>query len=115
MVSVSIASDIVPVTGENRILTYYGLKKLNSSPRTGLAAIIKVAEIDQREISVEDIVFKIGPRINAAGRIESGKHSVDLLISEDPSAALDISNQINGLNSTRRNIDGNITQEALQI
>ncbi|MGB9747044.1 MAG: single-stranded-DNA-specific exonuclease RecJ [Bacteroidales bacterium] len=115
LVSVSIASDIVPVTGENRILTYYGLKKLNSSPRTGLAAIIKVAGINQREISVEDIVFKIGPRINAAGRIESGKHSVELLISEDPSAALDISNQINGLNSTRRDIDGTITQEALQI
>ncbi|NLI25365.1 MAG: single-stranded-DNA-specific exonuclease RecJ [Bacteroidales bacterium] len=115
LVSVSIASDIVPVTGENRILTYFGLKKLNSSPRTGLKAIIKVAGIDGREITVEDVVFKIGPRINAAGRIESGKHSVDLLISEDPLTALDISDQINGLNSTRRNIDGTITQEALQI
>ena len=115
LVSVSIASDIVPVTGENRILAYFGLKKLNNSPRTGLKAIIKVAGMEGREITVEDVVFKIGPRINAAGRIESGKHSVDLLISEDPLIALDISDQINGLNSTRRNIDGTITQEALQI
>lgn len=115
LVCVSIASDIVPVTGENRILTYYGLKRINEAPRTGLRAIIKVAGIEGKEIAVEDIVFKIGPRINAAGRIESGRYSVELLISEDEGMAVDKSDQIDGYNTTRRNIDGHITQEALRM
>ncbi len=82
LVVVSIASDIVPITGENRIMAYFGLKKLNENPSMGLKAIKEVAGIDKKVIDIEDIVFKIGPRINAAGRMESGKKSVDLLVSE---------------------------------
>jgi single-stranded-DNA-specific exonuclease len=81
-VVVSIASDIVPITGENRIMAHYGLKKLNERPSMGLKAIKEVAGIDKEQIDMEDIVFKIGPRINAAGRMESGKKSVDLLVCE---------------------------------
>ena len=83
LVVVSIASDIVPITGENRIMAHFGLKKLNERPSMGLKAIKEVAGIDKKEIDVEDIVFKIGPRINAAGRMESGKKSVDLLVCEN--------------------------------
>ena len=113
LVAVSIASDIVPLTGENRILTYYGLKKLNENPCTGLKAIISVSGIDDKEINVNDIVFKIGPRINAAGRMESGKQVVDLLISNNPDEAILLCEKINHYNQTRRNIDKNITQEAM--
>lgn len=115
LVAVSIASDIVPVTGENRILAFHGLKQLNEDPRTGLKAIIKTAGIDGRAIAIDDIVFKIGPRINAAGRIESGRHSVELLVSDDESLAGGKSDLINDYNNTRRNIDGTITQEALKM
>ena len=80
LLAVSIASDIVPIKGENRIMTYFGLQKLMENPRVGLKSIISVAGIADKTITVEDIVFKIGPRINAAGRIESGKQAVDLLI-----------------------------------
>jgi len=80
LVVVSIASDIVPITGENRILAHFGLKKLNKNPSIGLKAIKEVSGIDRKVIDIEDIVFKIGPRINAAGRMESGKMSVDLLV-----------------------------------
>jgi single-stranded-DNA-specific exonuclease len=83
LVAVSIASDIVSVTGENRILAYYGLKQLNENPRTGLKAIIELAGISDKRITIDDVVFKIGPRINAAGRMESGKSAVSLLIAED--------------------------------
>jgi single-stranded-DNA-specific exonuclease len=115
LVVVSIASDIVPITGENRILAYYGLKQLNSNPRRGLKAIIKIAGIDNKEICIDDIVFKIGPRINAAGRIETGKSSVELLISDTEESAHDMGDQINDFNTTRRNIDNNITKEALDF
>ncbi len=114
LVAVSIASDIVPLTGENRILTYYGLLRLNKAPRSGLKAIINVAGIDGKEIDINDIVFKIGPRINAAGRIESGKASVELLISENANLAAGMGDTINDYNNTRRNIDSTITKEALQ-
>ena len=83
LVVVSIASDIVPITGENRIMAHFGLKKLNDNPSIGLKAIKEVAGIEQKEIDIEDIVFKIGPRINAAGRMESGKKSVDLLVCDE--------------------------------
>src|SRR5512133_770879 len=115
LVAVSIASDIVPVIGENRILAYHGLQELNKSPRTGLKAIIKTAGIEGREISIDDIVFKIGPRINAAGRIVTGRHSVELLVSEDALLAGGKSDEINDYNNTRRNIDGIITQQALKM
>jgi single-stranded-DNA-specific exonuclease len=113
LVVVSIASDIVPITGENRVLAYYGLKQLNSNPRNGLKAIIKISGIENKEITIDDIVFKIGPRINAAGRIETGNSSVELLVSENEEQALGMGDQINDFNTTRRNIDNNITKEAL--
>lgn len=113
LVVVSIASDIVPITGENRILAHFGLKQLNSNPRSGLKAIIKIAGIENKEICIDDIVFKIGPRINAAGRIETGKSSVELLISDNETSANNKGDLINDFNNTRRNIDNTITKEAL--
>jgi single-stranded-DNA-specific exonuclease len=115
LVAVSIASDIVPLVGENRVLAYYGMKQLNENPRTGLKTIIELAGISEREITIEDIVFKIGPRINAAGRIESGKSAVNLLISAEAKEARIIGNKVEEYNSTRRNIDSNITKEALAM
>jgi single-stranded-DNA-specific exonuclease len=115
LVVVSIASDIVPITGENRILAYYGLKKLNENPSTGLRAIREVSGIDCKEIDIEDIVFKIGPRINAAGRMESGMKSVDLLVSDESIEAGVISKKINSFNVDRRNIDTEITRQAIEM
>ena len=115
LVAVSIASDIVPLTGENRVLEFYGLKKLNEKPRKGLKAIIKLSGIENKEINVSDIVFKIGPRINAAGRMESGRRSVDLLIANNDDLAMEMGLEINTYNQERRNIDASITSEALQI
>jgi single-stranded-DNA-specific exonuclease len=115
LVVVSIASDIVPITGENRILAYFGLKKLNESPSTGLRAIAEVAGIHLKEIEIEDIVFKIGPRINAAGRMESGRKSVDLLVSDQSGQADIISKKINSFNVDRRNIDAEITKQAIEM
>ncbi|MFW5805567.1 MAG: single-stranded-DNA-specific exonuclease RecJ [Bacteroidales bacterium] len=113
LVVVSIGSDIVPITGENRILAHYGLKVLNRNPQMGLKTIIKLAGLDEKEIIISDIVFKIGPRINAAGRMESGKTAVELLICKDISPALTIANQINEINDTRKTLDHDITDKAL--
>ncbi len=115
LVAVSIASDIVSVTGENRILAYYGLKQLNENPRTGLKAIVELAGISDKQITLDDVVFKIGPRINAAGRMESGNSAVSLLIAEDRALAKVMGDKVNSYNSTRRDIDTSITQEALDI
>jgi single-stranded-DNA-specific exonuclease len=115
LVVVSIASDIVPITGENRILAHHGLKKLNENPSTGLKAIKEVAGIDSKEISIEDIVYKIGPRINAAGRMESGRKSVDLLVCDQIKDADVISKKINSFNLDRRNIDTEITRQAIDM
>lgn len=115
LVAVSIGSDIVPLTGENRILAHFGIKKLNSNPGTGLKSIISVAGIDEKEINIEDIVFKIGPRINAAGRIELGKQAVDLLIAEEEDKAQHECEKINQHNILRRDIDKRITEEALHL
>lgn len=114
LVAVSIASDIVPITGENRIMAYYGLKQLNDSPRTGLREIIREAEIT-RALTVEDVVFKIGPRINAAGRMETGSKAVELLISNDTKLAAGISREINNFNIERRTVDRVITNEAMRM
>jgi single-stranded-DNA-specific exonuclease len=113
LVAVSIASDIVPLIDENRILAHYGLKKLNESPSVGLKAIICIAGLADKTITIDDIVFKIGPRINAAGRIESGKQAVELLVSEKTDEAALQCEKINSHNQTRRNIDKIITEEAL--
>lgn len=115
LVAISIASDIVPITGENRVLAYYGLKQINEDPSTGVRTILKISNIESKEITVEDIVFRIGPRINAAGRMESGKKSVDLLISDEEKPAMLIAEKINSFNTNRRNVDFNITQEALNL
>lgn len=115
LVAVSIASDIVPIMGENRILAYHGLKQLNSNPSVGLKAIIDVCGLADREITISDIVFKIGPRINASGRIQNGKEAVELLIEKDFSAALEKAGQINQYNETRKDLDKNMTEEANRI
>jgi len=114
LVVVSIASDIVPVIGENRVLAYFGLQKLNSNPSTGLKTIIKYAGL-VGEIKINDIVFKIGPRLNASGRIEHGKKSVAILLAEDAKELDDLGLEINSYNEIRKTLDRDITQEALEI
>ena len=113
--AVSIAADIVPVVDENRILAFHGLKQLNQNPSIGLKAIIDICGLSNREISMSDIIFKIGPRINASGRMENGKESVDLLVEKDLSAALNASKHINEYNEQRKDIDKQMTEEANQI
>ena len=115
MVAVSIAADIVPVMGENRVLAYHGLRQLNNSPSTGLKAIIEVCGLTGKEITFSDIIFKIGPRINASGRIQNGKESVDLLTEKDYRLAMDKSNRINQYNETRKDLDKTMTEEANRI
>lgn len=114
LVAVSIASDIVPITGENRVLTYFGLKQLNESPRTGLREIIRESEV-HKELTVEDVVFRIGPKINAAGRMESGGKAVELLVSNETKIAAEISREISSFNTERRSIDRIITTEAMRM
>jgi single-stranded-DNA-specific exonuclease len=141
LVVVSIASDIVPITGENRILAYYGLRLLNHNPRPGFEAILKFSNVNRkvdsnglapvnggtlngleegnesfifsRELSISDLVFLLGPRINAAGRIESGRNSVELLICQDAAKAELIGEQINDFNTTRRDLDSTTTDMAM--
>ena len=113
--AVSIASDIVPIMGENRILAYHGLKQLNSNPSVGLKAIIDVCGLNDKELTMSDIVFKIGPRINASGRIQNGKEAVDLLTEKDFSTAVDKANTINQYNETRKDLDKAMTEEANKI
>jgi single-stranded-DNA-specific exonuclease len=115
LVAVSVAADIVPVMGENRILTYHGLKQLNSNPSVGLKAIIDICGLTDKEITMSDIVFKIGPRINASGRVQEGSKTVDLLIEKDFSAAWEKGSQINEYNETRKDLDKSMTEEASGI
>ena len=115
LVAVSIASDIVPIMGENRILAYHGLKQLNSNPSMGLRAIIDICGLRDKDITVNDIVFKIGPRINASGRIQNGKEAVDLLTEKDAIAAMEKANQIDQYNETRKDLDKSMTEEANNI
>jgi single-stranded-DNA-specific exonuclease len=129
LVVVSIAADIVPVTGENRILAFHGLKLINTNPRPGFEAILKYSNIQRRgnnpkarnnyifnkELTVSDMVFLIGPRINAAGRIESANNSVELLISDNLEEATHLAEQINDFNIERRSLDANVTQQALTM
>ena len=112
---VSIASDLVSVTDENRILAHYGLKQLNGNPREGLLAMIHLSGLEPTHLTIDDIVFKIGPRINAAGRMESGRMAVELLTAGDASTAIRIGTEINEHNNERKNIDRRITQEALEM
>ncbi|MBO4826829.1 MAG: single-stranded-DNA-specific exonuclease RecJ [Prevotella sp.] len=113
--AVSIAADIVPVEDENRILAFHGLKQLNQNPNIGIKAIIDICGLNGRDISMSDIVFKIGPRINASGRMENGKESVDLLVEKDFGEALRKAKHINEYNEQRKDIDKQMTEEANQI
>jgi single-stranded-DNA-specific exonuclease len=115
LAAVSIASDIVPIMGENRILAYHGLKLLNSNPSVGMKAILDVCGLTDKEVTMSDIVFKIGPRINASGRIQNGKEAVDLLVEKDFSTALEKAGQINQYNETRKDLDKSMTEEANRI
>ena len=112
---VSIASDLVTVVGENRVLAHFGLKRLNEEPRIGLQAMINLANLEQGHVTIDDIVFKIGPRINAAGRMESGRLAVELLTAETEEAAVTIGSQINDNNNERKSIDREITKAALDM
>ena len=115
LIVVSIASDLVSVTDENRILAHYGLKQLNTNPREGLLAMIHLSGLEPMHLTIDDIVFKIGPRINAAGRMESGRMAVELLTANDAAEAVRIGTEINEHNNERKNIDRRITQEALEM
>ena len=113
LLAMSIASDVVPLTGENRILAFYGLRALNAHPSVGLQAIMEVAGIAGKTITMSDLVYKIGPRINAAGRIKSGAEAVRLLITDDAEAALRFAQDIDSYNQDRRDFDSKTTDEAL--
>jgi len=115
LVAVSIASDIVPMNGENRVLESLGIKKLNENPTLGLKSIVKISGIEGSQTHVDDIVFKIGPRINAAGRMKSGKYAVELLISDQERTAKSAGVEIDRFNTDRKNIDSDITQQARQM
>ncbi|RZS95606.1 exonuclease RecJ [Cecembia calidifontis] len=114
LLAVSIAADIVPITGENRILTFYGIERINNNPRPGIKALILRSKIE-KEIEISDIVFKIGPRINASGRLEHAKASVELLISKDLEDALARAELVDTVNAARKNFDENITKEAISM
>ena len=113
--AVSIAADIVPVTGENRILAFHGLKQLNQNPSVGLKSIIEICGLTGRELTMSDIVFKIGPRINASGRMQNGTEAVDLLVERDFQKALTEATLINEYNEQRKDVDKQMTEEANQI
>jgi single-stranded-DNA-specific exonuclease len=126
LVVVSIASDIVDITGENRILAFYGLKLMNVQPRPGLEAILRYSSVQKKtdgngeaffnkELTITDLVFLVGPRINAAGRIESGRNSVRLLISENLEEALNLGEMIDNYNTERKNLDMLATQQAIEM
>jgi len=123
LVAISIASDIVDITGENRILAHFGLRLINSNPRPGLEELLRLADVIKtedhrgefvftRELSITDLVFMIGPRINAAGRIESGRNSVRLLVAEEMAEARELARQINAHNTERKTLDAQATFEA---
>ena len=113
--AMSIASDLVPVEGENRILAFHGLKQLNQNPSTGLKAIIEICGLSNRELNMSDIIFKIGPRINASGRMQNGMEAVELLVERDLQKALTEATRINEYNEQRKDVDKQMTEEANEI
>ena len=115
LVAVSITADIVPMVGENRIMTYYGLRRLNNNPNLGLRAIMKICQINNREVTVNDLIFKIGPRINASGRMQSGMEAVRLLVARGFSEAYSIAKSIDQYNQDRKELDKRITEEANSV
>ncbi len=115
LLAVSIAADLVPLTGENRILAHYGIKRLNNNPCVGLRSILRLCRLQRREITISDIIFKIGPLINASGRMQSGQESVELLVTRNSSQAYEIIKKIDSYNQNRKELDRNITEEANAI
>ncbi len=115
LVAVSIAADIVPMVDENRVMTYHGLKRLNSNPNMGLRGIIRTCGISTKEITISDVIFKIGPRINASGRMQSGREAVELLVSRDIKDANEKAAAIDQYNKDRKELDKRITDEANAI
>ena len=113
LLAMSIASDIVPITGENRILAHFGIQQLNKTPFIGLSAIMQVASIESKKLTINDLVYKIGPRINACGRMKSGRAAVELLLTDDPIFAHQQAEEVNQHNEDRRNCDTETTKEAL--
>lgn len=114
LLAVSIASDIVPITGENRVMSFFGLKKLNSAPRPGLKALVDLCK-NRTALTISSIVFGIGPRINATGRMKHGAASVELLLSKTEEEATELAASVNDQNEKRRDFDSSITEEALQM
>ena len=112
--AVSIASDLVPITGENRILASHGLRCLNTNPGIGLQAIIEVCGLADRQLSMSDIIFKIGPRINASGRMQNGREAVELLVEKDCRTATATAARINLYNEARKDLDKQMTEEAIE-
>ena len=115
LVAVSIAADIVPMVDENRVMAYHGLKRLNSNPNMGLRAIIRICGLGGKEISISDVIFKIGPRINASGRMQSGGEAVELLTARDVKEANEKALAIDQYNKDRKELDKRITEEANAI
>ncbi|HBJ77148.1 MAG TPA: single-stranded-DNA-specific exonuclease RecJ [Porphyromonadaceae bacterium] len=115
LLTISIASDIVPVTGENRVLSYYGLQQLNNNPSVGIKGLISLCGLEGKEVSMLDVAFKMGPRINASGRIQSAREAVKMLITNDLNLAREQMHLIEECNSIRRSLDRSITEEAIQI
>lgn len=115
LVAVSIAADIVPMVDENRIMAYHGLRRLNSNPNMGLRAIIKICQLSNREITISDVIFKIGPRLNASGRMQSGREAVELLVARDVADAYEKGKNIDQYNKDRKELDKRITEEANAI
>jgi single-stranded-DNA-specific exonuclease len=115
LVAVSIAADIVPMVDENRVMAYHGLKRLNSNPNMGLRAIIRTCGLGSKEITITDVIFKIGPRINASGRMQSGREAVELLVARDIKDANAKSLAIDQYNKDRKELDKRITDEANAI
>ncbi len=115
LVALSIASDIVPITGENRILAFYGLKQINTNPSVGVKSILDVCGLSEKEINITDIVFKVGPRINASGRMKLASEAVELLVSNDTIFTREKSDTINEYNNDRKDLDKNITDEAIGL
>jgi single-stranded-DNA-specific exonuclease len=114
LTAISIASDLVPIVGENRVLCYFGLEQLNKNPRKGIKAILDLANV-KKEVTMNELVFTVGPRINAAGRLESGRSAVALLVSDNHADAKESGQNINITNTERRTIDVTITQHALSM
>jgi len=115
LVAVSIAADIVPMVDENRIMTYHGLKRLNSNPNMGLRSIIRICGLTGKKITISDVIFKMGPRINASGRMQSGREAVDLLVARDMAEATEKGKAIDRYNQDRKELDKRITEEANAI